>query len=101
MEISPSPSQSGFRSSRRSFPNLQQLSLAPLSSRFPLDNDNIDADFDDLTPPSSYIQSTTTPTTPSILGRSPSQQRRKKNNRRSAYYTHESHIPTSSSIDTN
>jgi len=81
--------------SRRSFPNLQHLSLAPLSSRFPLDEDNIDAEYEGYVRQTSYIQSTTAPSTPSILTRSPSQQRRSKK-KKAAYYIHEGYIPSSS-----
>lgn len=67
------------RRSRRSFPNLQHLSLAPLSSRFPIDDDGYDHNFQDAsTPASSYIQGKSAPTTPSILSRSHSRQRKSK-----------------------
>ncbi|KAF2100535.1 hypothetical protein NA57DRAFT_74141 [Rhizodiscina lignyota] len=74
------------RHSRRSFPNLTHLSLAPLSSRFPLDDDDgsalDDSNWASNEPPSqrqlnlqlhlprsSYIQGKSAPTTPSILSR--------------------------------
>jgi hypothetical protein len=67
------------RRSRRSFPNLQHLSLAPLSSRFPIDDDGYDRDVQDASPlASSYIQGKSAPTTPSILSRSHSRQRRSR-----------------------
>ncbi|KIW05167.1 uncharacterized protein PV09_03718 [Verruconis gallopava] len=58
--------------SRRSFPNLQHLSLAPLSSRFPLDGDDFEAepDHDADRIRLSYIQGKSAPTTPSILAES-------------------------------
>jgi hypothetical protein len=65
--------------SRRSFPNLQHLSLAPLSSRFPIDDDGVDQEYDGgYTQVSSYIQGKSMPTTPSILSRDPSQHRKAK-----------------------
>jgi len=94
MDLSPTSSQSAINPSRRSFPNLQHLSLAPLSSRFPLDEDNIDAEYEGYVRQTSYIQSTTAPSTPSILTRSPSQQRRSKK-KKAAYYIHEGYIPSS------
>ncbi|KAF2461608.1 hypothetical protein BDY21DRAFT_376504 [Lineolata rhizophorae] len=85
MEVSSPPSFYSTRSSRRSFPNLHHLSLAPLSSRFPID-DAADDDGsgsqhsgsgggDPSFPRSSYIANASAPTTPSILGRSPSRRR--------------------------
>ncbi|EKG21593.1 hypothetical protein MPH_01101 [Macrophomina phaseolina MS6] len=61
------------RSSRRSHPNIQQLSLAPLSSQF--QDDDASTDMRPRSPHSSYIQPKTAPTTPGILSRSPSRQR--------------------------
>ncbi|KAE9986522.1 hypothetical protein EG328_005408 [Venturia inaequalis] len=67
------------RRSRRSFPNLQHLSLAPLSSRFPIDDDGYEQNAQEVsTPTSSYIQGKSAPTTPSILSRSHSRQRKGK-----------------------
>jgi Protein of unknown function (DUF3984) len=58
---------------------LQHLSLAPLSSRFPIDDDGYDEDIQDAnTLASSYIQGKSAPTTPSILSRSHSRQRKGK-----------------------
>lgn len=72
------------RHSRRSFPNLTHLSLAPLSSRFPIDDEGYglegqDSDANEVSqqrsniqvhiPRSSYIQGKSAPTTPSILSR--------------------------------
>ncbi|QDS76381.1 hypothetical protein FKW77_003489 [Venturia effusa] len=67
------------RRSRRSFPNLQHLSLAPLSSRFPIDDDDYEQNVHDVNAPiSSYIQGKSAPTTPSILSRRHSRQRKGK-----------------------
>lgn len=75
------------RRSRRSFPNLQHLSLAPLSSRFPIDDDGYDESVQDTgAPASSYIQGKSAPTTPSILSRSHSRQQKG----RKKLITHES-----------
>src|ERR1700755_1390891 len=69
---------SGHRS-RRSFPNLQHLSLAPLSSRFPIDDDGYDQEYQHIqVPPQSYIQGKRAQTPPSILTRSPSRKRKGK-----------------------
>lgn len=63
--------------SRRSFPNLQHLSLAPLSSRFPIDGDDFEAEPDSANDRIriSYIQGKSAPTTPSILSESRSSSR--------------------------
>ncbi|ROW06469.1 hypothetical protein VMCG_04352 [Cytospora schulzeri] len=60
------------RRKNRSSTNLNRLSLAPLTTKLPI-NDN-DMIFPDLTVPihsTSYIQGKSAPTTPSILSRSP------------------------------
>ncbi|WEW55463.1 hypothetical protein PRK78_000894 [Emydomyces testavorans] len=61
-------SSSGFRS-RRSYPNLQHISLAPLTSRFPLDDDDGDASRKegDYPPSMSYYSTTSVPATPPVL----------------------------------
>ncbi|OJD29935.1 ornithine mitochondrial [Diplodia corticola] len=61
------------RSSRRSHPNIQQLSLAPLSAQF--QGEAATADIRPRSPHSSYIQPKTAPTTPGILSRSSSRHR--------------------------
>jgi hypothetical protein len=62
--------------SRRSFPNLQHLSLAPLSSRFPIDGDDFEAEPEESARVRlSYIQGKSAPTTPSILSESRSSSR--------------------------
>ncbi|OMP83402.1 hypothetical protein BK809_0004783 [Diplodia seriata] len=61
------------RSSRRSHPNIQQLSLAPLSSQF--QDEAVTSDIRPRSPHSSYIQPKTAPTTPGILSRSSSRHR--------------------------
>ncbi|KAF2085866.1 hypothetical protein K490DRAFT_58208 [Saccharata proteae CBS 121410] len=82
--------QTRSRSSRRSHPNLQLLSLAPLSSNFPIDpsaQPSSDALLD-----SSYIQGKSAPTTPSILSRSASSHGRSKSTRL-AFAHHGSYFP--------
>ena len=77
----------GFRS-RRSYPNLHHVSLAPLTPKFPIDDDTDPADYfsqndDDentgngaRTPPrTSYISSVSVPSTPPILSHSRSTSR--------------------------
>ena len=79
--------------SRRSFPNLQHLSLAPLSSRFPIDGDDFEAEPEDETRIRvSYIQGKSAPTTPSILSESRSSSRarsRSKTAKRRSAHGHE------------
>ncbi|KAF2665309.1 hypothetical protein BT63DRAFT_442729 [Microthyrium microscopicum] len=84
-----SPSSPGTRPNRRSFPNLTHLSLAPLSSRFPIDDDGYDEELDQV-PRSSYIQGRSAPTTPGILSRTPKKKNRAK---KTATYAHESYFP--------
>ena len=62
------------RSSRRSFPNLHHLSLAPLSSKYPLDASSPTSPSDDSTRAiyTSYIQGKSAPATPGILSLSQS-----------------------------
>ncbi|KAF2430688.1 hypothetical protein EJ08DRAFT_697166 [Tothia fuscella] len=90
---------------RRSFPNLQQLSLAPLSSRFPIDDDGYDQEAQDE--PShissySYIQGKSAPTTPGIISRDSSLPRKSTSHSKSKHAAPESffapHIDTDLSI---
>ncbi|KAL5120180.1 hypothetical protein ACEQ8H_002006 [Pleosporales sp. CAS-2024a] len=69
--------------SRRSYPNLHNLSLAPLSAKFPLDASAPPSPDERLvhTPRTSYIASKTAPSTPGIL--SLSQSRSNSRTRRS------------------
>jgi hypothetical protein len=89
MDVSPSPTPSR---GRRSFPNLTHLSLAPLSSRFPIDDDGYEEPdpVDDL-PRSSYIQGKSAPTTPGILGGGSKPRTKKKSK-----YAHDSYFPPGS-----
>ncbi|KAF1814513.1 hypothetical protein P152DRAFT_456769 [Eremomyces bilateralis CBS 781.70] len=90
MEFSKTTPPLSRPSSRRSFPNLNHLSLAPLSSRFPIDDD--DAPYDPTSPSfppqASYIQGRSAPSTPGILSRSPSRHSRT----RRSQYLHEGHV---------
>jgi len=84
-----SSSRSSSRSGRRSFPNLTHLSLAPLSSRFPIDDDGLEeSESQNHLPTSSYIQGKSAPTTPGILA-GPSRPKSKKKQIR---YAHDSHL---------
>ncbi|KAI1923432.1 hypothetical protein LOZ65_003307 [Ophidiomyces ophidiicola] len=71
--ISHSRSNSGGFRSRRSYNNLQHISLAPLTSRFPLDDDNDDEygvaskREGDRLPTTSYYSTTSVPATPPVL----------------------------------
>ena len=66
MDLSPSESRTP---NRRSFPNLTHLSLAPLSSRFPIDDDGYDDTEAQEVLKSSYLQGKSAPTTPGYTGR--------------------------------
>lgn len=71
---SPRSSALSSRSSRRSFPNLHHLSLAPLSSKYPLDASSPTSPSGDSTRAvyTSYIQGKSAPATPGILSLSQS-----------------------------
>ncbi|KAJ4988233.1 hypothetical protein SVAN01_06329 [Stagonosporopsis vannaccii] len=73
MDTSRSPSASR---SRRSYPNLHNLSLAPLSSKYPLDASSPPSPVEHAsgtqTPRTSYIAQKSAPTTPGILSLSQS-----------------------------
>jgi hypothetical protein len=89
--LSPLSSRHQSRTSRRSFPNLTHLSLAPLSSHFPIDDDGYDEPTGVQLPPrSSYIQGKSTPSTPCILASTskPPRPRIKKQS-----FAHESYFP--------
>ncbi|OCL03340.1 hypothetical protein AOQ84DRAFT_419449 [Glonium stellatum] len=70
----PRSSALSSRSSRRSFPNLHHLSLAPLSSKYPLDASSPASPSEDpeTAPRTSYIQGKSAPATPGILSLSQS-----------------------------
>ncbi|KAJ4333817.1 hypothetical protein N0V87_007293 [Didymella glomerata] len=74
--------------SRRSYPNLHNLSLAPLSSKYPLDASSPPTPDEQApgtrTPRTSYIAQKSAPTTPGILGLSQSRSA-SRNGRRYAY----------------
>ena len=74
MDSPRSSSALSSRSSRRSFPNLHHLSLAPLSSKYPLDASSPTLPSDDpaRAARTSYIQGKSAPTTPGILNLSQS-----------------------------
>lgn len=85
MDTSRSPSASR---SRRSYPNLHNLSLAPLSSKYPLDASSPPSPVENTggtqTPRTSYIAQKSAPTTPGILSLSQSRSTSRHNNSRRA-----------------
>lgn len=84
------------RRGRRSFPNINHLSLAPLSSRFPIGLDDGVEDVsnarDGYSAHTSYIEGRSAPPTPGILSRSSSQHRPA----RRVKYLHQGQILTTS-----
>ncbi|OCK85360.1 hypothetical protein K432DRAFT_377714 [Lepidopterella palustris CBS 459.81] len=80
------PPRSSSRS-RRSFPNLHHLSLAPLSSKYHIDDSTPASPSEDpaRAPRTSYIQGKSTPSTPGILNLSPS---------RSKGFAYEGYVPS-------
>ncbi|KAG0156881.1 hypothetical protein PDIDSM_4064 [Penicillium digitatum] len=97
---------SGGFQSRRSYPSLRHISLAPLNPRFPIDDDTDQTDYfnyrDDETaasgtrtpPASSYLASVSVPSTPPILAHS-------RSNSRSRHTRSKSSTRTGLSSDTN
>jgi hypothetical protein len=79
---------------RRSFPNLQHMSLAPLSSRFPIDEDGIDDEVthEEIYTPS-YIQGKSAPSTPGILSNSSKTRTKTKKSK----YAYDSYFPPAGS----
>ncbi|KAK4214481.1 hypothetical protein QBC37DRAFT_150415 [Rhypophila decipiens] len=64
--------QHAARRKSRSSTNLNHLTLAPLTSKFPLETDDVDDTVDATIPRStSYLQGKSAPTTPRLLSRSP------------------------------
>ncbi|KAF2625345.1 hypothetical protein BU25DRAFT_119542 [Macroventuria anomochaeta] len=82
---------------RRSYPNLHNLSLAPLSSKYPLDASAPPTPDEDLggarTPRTSYIAQKSAPTTPGILSLSQSRST-SRNGRRQKTYAYDSYFIT-------
>ncbi|KAF9693630.1 hypothetical protein EKO04_008175 [Ascochyta lentis] len=89
------PRSSSTSRSRRSYPNLHNLSLAPLSSKYPLDASPPSTPDEDLngkrTPRTSYIAPKSAPTTPGILSLSQSRSA-SRNGRRSKAYAYDSYF---------
>ncbi|KAF2178135.1 hypothetical protein K469DRAFT_695772 [Zopfia rhizophila CBS 207.26] len=77
--------RSSSRSSRRSYPNLHNLSLAPLSSKYPLDGSSppSPSELQATTPHTSYIQPKSAPSSPGILSLSQSRSNSRNGRRRS------------------
>ena len=94
MEASRSSSTSR---SRRSYPNLHNLSLAPLSSKYPLDASTPPTPDEELsgtrTPRTSYIAQKSAPTTPGILSLSQSRSA-SRNARNRKVYAYDSYFVT-------
>ncbi|KAF2998185.1 hypothetical protein E8E13_003986 [Curvularia kusanoi] len=86
--------------SRRSYPNLHNLSLAPLSSKYPLDASAPATPDEDPrgthTPRTSYIAQKSAPTTPGILSLSQSRSA-SRNGRRPKTYAYDSYFPSEAS----
>ncbi|KAF2848911.1 hypothetical protein T440DRAFT_469668 [Plenodomus tracheiphilus IPT5] len=79
--------------SRRSYPNLHNLSLAPLSAQYPLDASappSPDDEHSSRTPRTSYIAQKSAPTTPGIL--SLSQSRSNSRHRATKAYAYDSYF---------
>jgi hypothetical protein len=86
-------SRSGSRS-RRSYPNLHNLSLAPLSSQFPLDASAPPSPDQDRihTPRTSYIAQKSAPTTPGILSLSQSRSSSRNGRRSNRGYVYDGYF---------
>jgi Protein of unknown function (DUF3984) len=94
-DLSRASSGGGSRTPRRSFPNLTHLSLAPLSSRFPIDDEGYEEpDVDNQQLRSSYIQGKSAPSTPGILKSSNKPHRKHV---KTTSYAHESYFPPTGS----
>lgn len=86
--------RSSSRSSRRSYPNLHNLSLAPLSSKYPLDGSAppSPSEGEARTPRTSYIAQKSAPTTPGILSLSQSRSGSRNGRRRSKGYVYDGYF---------
>lgn len=73
MDVAYNQHASHVRRKNRSTTNLNRLSLAPLTSKLPLDYSTNDDDYhpEPLSAPPSYLQGKSAPTTPRLLSRSP------------------------------
>lgn len=83
------------RSTRRSYPNLHNLSLAPLSSQYPLDASAPPSPDDDdriYTPRTSYIVQKSAPTTPGILSLSQSRSSSRNGRRKTKGYAYDGYF---------
>ncbi|KAF2256265.1 hypothetical protein BU26DRAFT_17934 [Trematosphaeria pertusa] len=86
--------RSSSRSGRRSYPNLPNLSLAPLSSKYPLDASTPPSPSEDhaRTPRTSYIAQKSAPTTPGILSLSQSRSSSRNGRRHNKGYAYEGYF---------
>lgn len=82
------------RSTRRSYPNLHNLSLAPLSSQYPLDASAPPSPDEDriYTPRTSYIAQKSAPTTPGILNLSQSRSNSRNGRRKNKGYAYDGYF---------
>ena len=80
--------------SRRSYPNLHNLSLAPLSSKYPLDASGPPSPSEEhvRTPRTSYIAQKSAPTTPGILSLSQSRSNSRNGRRKSKGYSYDGYF---------
>ncbi|KAF2690798.1 hypothetical protein K458DRAFT_288499 [Lentithecium fluviatile CBS 122367] len=80
--------------SRRSYPNLHNLSLAPLSSKYPLDGSAPPSPTEDRihTPRTSYIAQKSAPTTPGILSLSQSRSSSRNGRRSTKGYAYDGYF---------
>ncbi|KAJ4357989.1 uncharacterized protein N0V89_002566 [Didymosphaeria variabile] len=82
------------QSTRRSYPNLHNLSLAPLSSQYPLDASAPPSPDEDriYTPRTSYIAQKSAPTTPGILSLSQSRSSSRNGRRNNKAYAYDGYF---------
>lgn len=82
------------RSTRRSYPNLHNLSLAPLSTQYPLDASAPPSPDEDriYTPRTSYIAQKSAPTTPGILNLSQSRSNSRNGRRKNKAYAYDGYF---------
>lgn len=94
MDSPRSSSALSSRSSRRSFPNLHHLSLAPLSSKYPLDASSPTSPSDDSARAThiSYIQGKSAPATPGILSLSQSRSSSRHGRSTARTYTYDGYF---------
>ena len=80
------------RTSRRSYPNLHNLSLAPLSAKYPLDASAPPSPDTAHTPRTSYIAQRSAPTTPGILSLSQGRSNSRNGRRAKPIYAYDEYF---------